>query len=66
MSKIKGKSGRPYGTGKFKEETVSIRVPLTLASYVEELLEIYVENGFQVTVIRGKNGIIKNIRKKSA
>jgi len=66
MGNDKKKMGRPEGTSKFKEKTVPIRVPLTLVPYVEELLETYFDNGFQVTVIRGKNGIIKNIRKKSA
>lgn len=63
--KIKNKAGRPDGTGKYKEKTVSIRVPLTLVPYVECVLKSYVINDFKVKVLNNK-GIIKTISKKSA
>jgi len=54
-------AGRPKNTGKYKEETKSIRVPLTLVPYIEDILLDYLNSGLSLKAFRKKFNYLKNM-----
>ena len=48
MSRVRKKKelGRPKGTGKYKEYTKPIRIPISIVCHVEKMLDNYKKNPF--------------------
>ncbi len=54
-------AGRPKNTGKYKEETKSIRIPLTLVPYIEDILLDYLNSGLSLKAFRKQYGYLRTL-----
>lgn len=48
-------AGRPFNTGKYKEQTIVIRVPKSLYEKIDEMLEDFRKNVSNNQVLQGEN-----------